>query len=75
MVSESFRFLFDLGPLVNPVTSPPRLAPSPVSRAHFSFGARGADRFWELPLSLNSMQGRQAARKREELSAAVDRVG
>ena len=51
-------------------------APSALSRAHFSFGARGADRSWELSRPLNSMQDRQAARKREEFAAAVvDRVG
>jgi hypothetical protein len=31
--------------------------------AHFSFGALGADRSWELPRSLNSRQDRQAVRK------------
>jgi hypothetical protein len=32
--------------------------------AHFSFGARGADRSWELSRPLNSMQDRRAVRKR-----------
>ena len=36
--------------------------------AHFSFGARGADCSWELPRLLNSMRGRQAARKQLELA-------
>jgi hypothetical protein len=39
--------------------------------AHFSFGARvGAECVWELPRRLNSMQGRQAARKQRELAEA-----
>ena len=71
-----FRFLFDGRLVVKPATSPSAVAPSSLSRTHFSFGARSADRSWELSLSLNSMQGRQAARKREELSATVvDRWG
>jgi hypothetical protein len=44
-------------------------APGVVERvAHFSFGARGADCSWELPRLLNSMRGRQAARKQRELA-------
>ena len=39
--------------------------------AHFSFGAWvGAECSWELSRLLNSMQGRQAARKRGELAEA-----
>ena len=39
--------------------------------AHFSFGARvGAECSWELSRLLNSMQGRQAARKQRELAEA-----
>jgi hypothetical protein len=38
--------------------------------AHFSFGALGADRSWELPRPLNSMQDRQAVRKRQEFAGA-----
>src|SRR3954469_19347298 len=39
--------------------------------AHFSFGARvGAECSWELPRLLNSMQGRQAARRQRELAEA-----
>jgi hypothetical protein len=36
--------------------------------AHFSFGAWGADCSWELSRLLNSMRGRQAARKQRELA-------
>jgi hypothetical protein len=36
--------------------------------AHFSFGAWGADCSWELSRLLNSMRGRQAARKQLELA-------
>ena len=36
--------------------------------AHFSFGAGGADCSWELSRLLNSMRGRQAARKQRELA-------
>ena len=36
--------------------------------AHFSFGALGADRSWELPRGLNSMQDRRAVRKQQELA-------
>jgi hypothetical protein len=44
-------------------------APIDVERvAHFSFGAWGADCSWELPRLLNSMRGRQAARKQLELA-------
>jgi hypothetical protein len=46
-------------------------APVGVERvAHFSFGAWGADCSWELPRLLNSMRGRQAARKQLELAEA-----
>ena len=45
------------------------VAPGWVERvAHFSFGAGGADCSWELPRLLNSMRGRQAARKQLELA-------
>ena len=68
--------LFDRRVTVKPRASPACPAPSALSRADFSFGARGADRSWELSRPLNSMQDRQAARKREEFAAAVvDRVG
>ena len=44
-------------------------APVGVERlAHFSFGAGGADCSWELSRLLNSMRGRQAARKQRELA-------
>ena len=44
-------------------------APVGVERlAHFSFGAGRADCSWELPRLLNSMRGRQAARKQLELA-------
>src|SRR3954447_10785054 len=44
-------------------------APGRVERvAHFSFGAWCADCSWELPRLLNSMRGRQAARKQRELA-------
>ncbi len=44
-------------------------APVWVERmAHFSFGAGGADCSWELSRLLNSMRGRQAARKQLELA-------
>jgi hypothetical protein len=44
---------------------------SQVRFAHFSFGALGADRSWELSRPLNSMPGRQATRKREEFVETV----
>ena len=48
-----------------------RAAPSWWMRcAHFSFGALGADRSWELPRPLNSMQDRQAVRKQQEFAEA-----
>src|SRR3954454_24537478 len=44
-------------------------APGRVERvAHFSFGAWCADCSWELPRLLNSMRGRQAARKQLDLA-------
>jgi hypothetical protein len=39
--------------------------------AHFSFGAWCADCSWELSRLLNSMRGRQAARKQRELAETV----
>src|SRR6266540_6740758 len=75
---EDSRFLFDHRPVVKAGPAPSVLrvgssaAPTCLVRcAHFSFGARvGADRSWELPRRLNSMQDRQAARKRLELAGA-----
>jgi hypothetical protein len=47
------------------------LCRSGLSWAHFSFGARvGAECSWELSRLLNSMRGRQAARKQRELAEA-----
>jgi hypothetical protein len=76
-VPPGYRFLFDGRVGVKSSVTLHLLrpsAPSVLSRAHFSFGARSADRSWELPRLLNSMQDRQAARKREELAGAVDRT-
>src|SRR5436190_18428872 len=44
------------------------VAPGFEREAHFSFGAGCADCSWELSRLLNSMRGRQAARKQLELA-------
>src|SRR4051812_36198990 len=64
----SSRFLFDGGPGVKVVVLGRGCSPLVGTMAHFSFGAGCADCSWELPRRLNSMRGRQAARKQLELA-------
>jgi hypothetical protein len=64
--TRGYRFLLLGGPAVKVSGRSGEVGVGVV--AHFSFGADGADCSWELSRLLNSMRGRQAARKQRELA-------
>ena len=64
--TRGYRFLLLGGPAIKVSGRSGEVGVGVV--AHFSFGADGADCSWELSRLLNSMRGRQAARKQRELA-------